>query len=354
MNAPVIIAGPTASGKSALALGVAERLNGEIISCDSVQVYRGFDIGAAKPTKSEQVRVPHHLIDCCAADDQYHAARFRDDALRCVAEISARAKLPIIAGGTTLYLSALLSGLSEYPESDPYMREKLQAMAADERYALLQLRNPERAQKLHPNDTLRVVRALELSYQLETPNRVDRANSKTLTAALVVNLCVPNDILRDRIRLRTTQMIEHGLIDEVRRLRASKPRNAPAFSSVGYLEALQFLDQQIDTEELSQKISAATARLAKRQRTFWRNEPGKRGWRVFPGEAMHEGAVLRFNDQVAGTRAKGVQKGFTAFLRGQAQLLDEISDRLARPLTEIEVWHVALREIVGEEARLPD
>lgn len=338
----IVVAGPTASGKSALAIKLAAAFDGEIISCDSVQVYRGFNIGSAKPSIDEQAQIVHHLINCCESTEQYHAARFRADAFRCIDDIFSRGKLPIIAGGTTLYLSALLSGLSTYPESDPQLRERFTALGRDERYSLLMERNPERAKKLHPNDTVRVVRALELSEQLLPNNDFLEAKELELPPTLIINLTVPNDLLRHRVADRTNQMVKTGLINETLALLGSEPRDAAPFSSVGYKEALEFIAGTISEVELKESIAAATARLAKRQRTFWRNEPLKRGWSQRPTQDEPQG-LYHFEDRSMSSRSKGVQKGFSALHRSTEELIREIGEWKAAK-SNVEVWHVAWKE----------
>lgn len=340
LNPVLIVAGPTASGKSDLSLRLAQALSGEIISCDSVQVYRGFDIGSAKVSPEERALVPHHLIDCAAPHEQYHAARFRDEALQIIEQIHRRNVLPVLAGGTTLYLSALLSGLSSYPESDPALRQKLQDMDTDARMVLLRQHDPERARALHPNDTLRIVRALEIAIQTGAPSRQTRPNPDSLRA-LVINLCIDTEVLAERIQRRTRTMLEQGLIEEVQHLLETVSDSAPPFGTVGYREALQFLRGELDRSEIEERITIATRQLAKRQRTFWRNEPPKREWNVRPVEG--ESPVVEQNDLPLPVKARTIRKGFTAFALTFEELSTRIATRLQEPFDRVEVWHVVLR-----------
>lgn len=336
----VIVSGQTASGKSALALELAAGLSGEIVSCDSVQVYKGFDIGSAKPSRAEQQQIPHHLIDCCRGNEQYHAARFRQDALTAIEEITSRNKQAFIVGGTTLYLSALLSGLSDYPDSDPEVRQKLQEMEAGERYRLLQEKDPRRAAALHPNDTLRIVRALEICLQTgETTKSL--SDSRPPFPVLAINLCVPHAALSDSIVRRTVKMIDDGLVEEAQRLRDTLEPPVPALSSVGYLEAVQYLNGEISREQLLEKIIVATRQLAKRQRTFWRNEPVKREWRVRPDEG--DSGTLQMDDEASGQRKKGMRKGFISFDISTEELQQRIAEHIGTGISGIEVWHVSIR-----------
>lgn len=336
----IVISGPTASGKSALSLQLAQEFSGEIVSCDSVQVYRGFDIGSAKPSTEELKIAPHHLIDCCVGTEQYHAARFRDDAIQAIEGIFSRGKQPILVGGTTLYLSALLSGLSDYPESDPEVRKSLQEMDATERYKLLQEKDPRRAAALHPNDAVRIIRALEIC--LQTGGVTKPLSDSTLPFPVIaINLSVPHERLNDLIALRSTKMIDDGLIEETKVLLESLEPPVPALSSVGYLEAVQYLNGGITREEMRERIIIATRQLAKRQRTFWRNEPVKRGWSVHPHE--DEASVIRIDDEAAGQRKKGLRKGFVAYDFSSQELCSRLGEQLRSDFAGVQVWHVVLR-----------
>jgi len=278
--------GPTASGKTALALEWAERLGGEIVSVDSALVYRGLDIGAAKPTREEQARVPHHLIDLREPWQPYSAAEFANDARAAIADITARARMPILAGGTGLYFHALLDGLSDMPGADPGVRAALEAEAARRGWAGLHAElaaiDPVAAARIHATDAQRIQRALEVhrvsgrtltEWQRDAkPARPDRLHVLKLMLA-------PRDreVLHARIARRFDQMLEGGLLDEVRALRARpelaahpRPLDLPALRAVGYRQAWEHLDGQYDRAELRERGIHATRQLAKRQLTWLR------------------------------------------------------------------------------------
>ena len=277
----LVILGPTASGKSALALSLAAHYHIEIISLDSALVYRGMDIGSAKPSKDELTLCPHHLIDICDPAQSYSAANFRRDCVRLVAQIRARGHLPVICGGTMMYYKALVDGLSPVPESTPQVRAQVQAIADEHGWpyvhGLLQNIDPESFVRLDPNDKQRVARALEVYYLTGKAMSSYFAAPKEgcpFTRAEVVLLPQDNDRtkLRELIRQRFMQMLEQGLVDEVKRLYARHDLNdlMPAMRSVGYRQVLMYLNGEVSYEEMIELAVIATARLAKHQMTWLR------------------------------------------------------------------------------------
>jgi tRNA dimethylallyltransferase len=275
--------GPTATGKSALALELAEHFNGEIVSVDSAQVYRGMNIGAAKPDEVTRARVPHHLLDLIAPTESYSAARFVRDALAAVRDIRQREKLPLLAGGTMLYFKALLEGLSDLPEANEGVRAELDAWAAREGWPALHAElnrvDPVTAARLKATDAQRIQRALEVwrltgkpLSQLQGQRQQEDALGETLCLALL-----PNDrkALHDAIAQRFDRMLQEGLIDEVRALRArySLTPSMPSMRCVGYRQVWTYLDGRCDEETLCATGIAATRQLAKRQITWLRSMP---------------------------------------------------------------------------------
>ena len=272
--------GPTASGKSALALALAQRFPAEIVSVDSAQVYRGMDIGTAKPDVEVRQRIPHHLIDIIDPVESYSAARFRADALAAVAAIRARGKVPLLVGGTMLYFKTLIDGLSTLPPADPAIRARLDARAAREGWPALHAElarvDAASAARVKPTDAQRIQRALEVYAASGTPlSRLQgaRAADAQLGPVVPVALLPP-----DRARLhaaiadRFDAMLAAGLVDELRRLRgrfALRPE-LPSMRSVGYRQAWAFLDGAIDAPTLRATGIAATRQLAKRQFTWLR------------------------------------------------------------------------------------
>jgi len=277
--------GPTASGKTALALEWAERLGGEIVSVDSALVYRGLDIGAAKPTAAERARVAHHLIDVREPWQPYSAAEFAGDALRAMDEIAARGRIPVLAGGTGLYFQALLTGLAPMPEADPGLRARIEAEATQRGWPALHAElaaiDPEAAARIHPTDAQRIQRALEV-YRASGRTISDwrRAAAPRRPPFRVLRLALlPKDrgVLHARIAARFDAMLAAGFLDEVRTLRAlpalrdhPDPLSLPALRAVGYRQAWEHLDGRYGVTEFRDRAIFATRQLAKRQLTWLR------------------------------------------------------------------------------------
>ncbi len=276
----IALIGPTASGKTACALDLAQQMPCEIISIDSALVFREMDIGTAKPTPAELATCPHHLIDVIDPTDAYSAAQFRADAIRLIAEIRARGRVPLIAGGTMLYLKALHDGLSDLPQADADMRAEIDAEARirgwPALHADLALIDPAAAAQLKPNDAQRIQRALEivrLTGRSLAENYAQRKDD-TDTPSLAILALEPSDrsVLHTRIALRFEQMLAMGLVDEVAGLRQRYPLNAemPSMRCVGYRQAWEHLDGDYDLAELRDRGIYATRQLAKRQITWQR------------------------------------------------------------------------------------
>ena len=274
------LAGPTASGKTAAALAIAQVLEVEIISVDSALVYRGMDIGTAKPTPAERARVPHHLIDILEPSQAYSAARFVGDARRLIGEISARGKLPLLVGGTMLYFKALFDGLDAMPAADRQVRAELEAQAArDGAYALyaeLERVDPVTAARLPPGDSQRIQRALEV-FRVSGQALSQHHSLKPQAAASAPLMSLePRERawLHTRIEVRFRQMLANGLIDEVRRLRrrSDLPNDLPSMRCVGYRQTWEALDTGA-LDALPERGIAATRQLAKRQLTWLRSMP---------------------------------------------------------------------------------
>ena len=274
--------GPTAAGKTPLAVSLAERFPLEIISVDSALVYRGMDIGTAKPDAATLARAPHHLLDIRDPTDAYSAAAFCDDARRLMADIVARGRVPLLVGGTMLYFRALLQGLDDLPRADPALRKKMEIDAATRGWPALHADlaqiDPATAARLAPNDSQRIGRALEIFQLSGTPMSalLDRASSALPYRVLQLAL-VPSDraVLHRRIAARFDAMLAEGLLDEVKILRQTYLLNAnlPAMRAVGYRQAWAYLDGEIDLGELREQGIAATRQLAKRQLTWLRSWP---------------------------------------------------------------------------------
>jgi len=274
--------GPTASGKTDLAIYLTENFPVDIISVDSAMVYKGLNIGSAKPSDEELQKAPHRLIDVVDPLEVYSAARFRKDALREIAEIIKAGRIPLLVGGTMLYFRALLEGLSKLPESDEATRHKLEQQAKDIGWEKMHQRlaevDAEAATRIHPNDPQRISRALEVyemtgkaMSQLQKEQKAEPLPYQVLKLALI-----PSDraLLHQRIEKRFSQMLEQGLIDEVKTLknRGDLHQDLPAIRAVGYRQIWDYLDDIMDYTEMVERGVIATRQLAKRQLTWLRSE----------------------------------------------------------------------------------
>ena len=270
----LVIAGPTGSGKSALAMALAARLGGEIVSCDSVQIYRGFDLGAAKPSPVEQLAVPHHLLDCRDGHEDYDAGTFAVDAAAAIHAIRAASKLPLVVGGTGLYLRALLGqGWHQDLPKDEALRSSMVLESTANLWARLQTFDPIRAAEVHANDRVRITRSLELVTLLGSTLAAAglSASSARDPAAFIVVLEPPRPELRRRIALRTRAMLASGLVAEVQGLLASglEPTSKPMMS-IGYKQVADYLSGRLSLDALPEAIMTATNQYAKRQCTWFR------------------------------------------------------------------------------------
>jgi len=275
--------GPTASGKSRLAMELATRHPVEIVSVDSAQVYRGMDIGTAKPSAEERRAVPHHLIDLLDPSGRYSAGRFREDALRAVAGIHSRGKIPLLVGGTMLYYRALAQGLDALPQAEPGLRAQIDARAARHGWPALHADlarvDPATAARLSPNDAQRIQRALEVWELTGKPmSELQTSAGAALPFDLKAFAFMPEDRaeLHRRIAIRFDAMLKAGLVDEVTGLRRNFRLSAdlPSMRCVGYRQAWEFLEGKYSEAQLRESGIAATRQLAKRQLTWLRSLPG--------------------------------------------------------------------------------
>jgi tRNA dimethylallyltransferase len=275
----LFLMGPTASGKTGLAIELCENLPCEIISVDSALIYRGMDIGTAKPNAAELQRAPHRLIDILDPAQRYSVAEFRKDALLAMQDITARGKIPLLVGGTMMYYKALIDGLSPLPESDQNVRKTIEAKAEklgwEELHQQLAQIDPTSAKRIHPNDPQRLIRALEV-YHLTNRSMTDLMATKSAPIPYnIKQFCIaPDDrkVLHQRIAQRFQQMVDTGFQGEVEKLRTRDDLhlNLPSIRCVGYRQMWQYLDGDYDFSEMIAKSVAATRQLAKRQLTWLR------------------------------------------------------------------------------------
>ncbi len=278
----LMLLGPTACGKTAVSLMLAREFAAEIISVDSALIYRGMDIGTAKPTREEQGGVPHHLIDILDIEESYSAAAFAEDAERLIGEISGRDRYPLLVGGTMLYAKALREGMDESPATDPAVRERITALGEELGWPAMHERltqvDPVTAARLAPNDRQRIGRALEVFEITGKPLSSLHTGTKVYDPTLAVAALFPQDraTLHETIGKRFDAMVEAGFLDEVRTLMARPgfDENLPSMRAVGYRQAIAYLKGDTDFEQFLESGKAATRQLAKRQITWLRSMPG--------------------------------------------------------------------------------
>ena len=277
----LIVAGPTATGKSDSAVELALRMNGEVISADSMQVYRGMDIGSAKVTVEEMRGVPHHLIDCADPSENWNVVRFQKEARRAVQDIASRGRLPILCGGTGFYIQALLYDIdfTQMDENTP-LRDRLSALAAEKGpeavHALLAKKDPASAAAIHPNNIKRVIRALEFMEEsggsIAVHNSQQRERESAYRSVFFV-LTMNRGRLYERIDRRVDLMMERGLVQEVRRLRETGiRRDSTSMQGIGYKQIYGYLEREYDLEEAVRLVKRDTRHFAKRQLTWFKRE----------------------------------------------------------------------------------
>ncbi len=287
----VAVLGPTATGKSALALGLAERFDGEIISCDSTAVYRGFDIGTDKVAIADRRGVPHHLIDIADATDEYTAAQYAADAAAAVRQVRARGRVPLLVGGTGFYYRALTRGLFPGPGRDAALRERLGRIARRRSatlHRMLRRADQESAARIQPSDVKRMIRALEVFHLTGRPLTAHFADTVPPLPefdVLGLALRLPAAQISERVKRRVEQQFSRGLLNEVRGLLADGvPRTARPFSGLVYRQSLEHLDGLRDETATRELIAQENRRYARRQMTWFRKEPGL-VWLDGPGES---------------------------------------------------------------------
>lgn len=307
----VAIVGPTASGKSALGVWLAERFAGEVAACDSTQLYRGFDIGTAKPSPSERRNIPHHLIDVLDPAEEATAGAYRLLALAVLEDLRQRKRLPVLTVGTGLYLRALVEGLAEVPQRSEELRERLRASAKEHPagylHRILKRFDPKAALKIAPADEQKLIRAIEVCILARKPiSEVHRTGRTPLEGWRVVKigLAPPNEKLHERIKARTATMLEKGWLREVQALLESGlHENVKPFDFIGYRELRDVLRSEMSLEKAREAIQQATRRYAKRQLTWFRKETNVRWFAGFGDEGELQAEVLQW------LQSQGLQTG---------------------------------------------
>jgi tRNA dimethylallyltransferase len=302
LPALVAIVGPTASGKSALGVWLAGRLGGEVIACDSTQLYRGFDIGTAKPSQADRHRVPHHLLDVLSPTEEATAGGYRQIALAVLEDLRRRGRLPIFTVGTGLYLRALLDGLASLPQRSEELRERLRASAAAHSpghlHSVLRRMDRAAAGKIAANDEQKLIRAIEICILARKPlTEVHQTGRIPLHGwrALKIGLMPSREALYGRIHARTEEMLSRGWMEEVRHLLATGlPENVKPFDFIGYRELRAVVRGEMSLETARVAIQQATRRYAKRQLTWFRKEPGVHWLSGFGDDPKVQSAALLY------------------------------------------------------------
>lgn len=284
MDKPKIICvvGPTACGKTKFAAELAKASNGEVISCDSMQIYKYMDIGTAKPTAEEMLGVKHHMIDFVDPHINYSVASFADEARKCIDGVLGRKKLPILCGGTGLYIDSIVSRIEYGKENhDCKYRAELEKIAAEKGntaiYDMLREADPKAAEKIHPNNVKRVIRALEIikNTGMSKTDADAAARKEPLYDAEIIGLWMDRERLYERINRRVDAMMKNGLLDEVKKLAGmGVSPNSTAMQAIGYKELLEYIDGKITLDEAVELIKRESRRYAKRQLTWFRRNPG--------------------------------------------------------------------------------
>ena len=296
----VVILGPTASGKTALSLALAEKFGGEIVNCDSVAVYRDFEIGTAKPSTAERARAPHHLFDIADPTEEMTAGEYARRARGVLAEIAARGRLPIVVGGTGLYLRALLEGLFAGPQRSEKLRERLRARVSERGSAYLHkiLLRLDRASagKIHANDAPKLIRAIEVCLaSRQKMSDLWQQGRDPLRGFRILRLGLEPErtALYDRINARAAQMFEHGLVEETKSLIAKYGAAVRPLTSLGYRQAMQLLHGELTKDQAVHAAQQSHRNYAKRQMTWFRREPEVRWLRGFGDDAAIQSEALR-------------------------------------------------------------
>lgn len=295
----IAIVGPTASGKTALSLALAERFGGEIVNCDSVAVYREFEIGTAKPSLDERARAPHHLIDIIGPTELFTAGDYSRRARAVLENIKSRGKRPIVVGGTGLYLRALLEGLAPGPQRSEEIREKLRDRVARKGSAylhkILVRLDAKAAKRIHPNDASKLIRAVEVCLAARQPmTEMWKRGSEPLQGFRIIRIGLdpPREELYMRINKRAAEMFERGLVEETRALWEKYGDAARPLGSLGYKQALQFIRGELNCDEAITAAQQGHRNYAKRQMTWFRREPEVKWFKGFGDDAETQAGIL--------------------------------------------------------------
>ena len=332
---PIFVVGPTCSGKSQVAIELCKELNGEVVNIDSVQFYKGLDIGSAKILEAEQDGIPHHLLDIREPSDPLNVADYVALVWELLPSFLERGVRPIFCGGATMYISALVEGLKDLPPTDPTLRAELEKLSNDELEEILIEIDPKSAGKLHQNDRIRRIRAIEIAKGGSNEEEVPQDLFPPLRG-LFLNLCWNRELLYDRINKRSEEMWEAGLLGEVLELVEFYGERVAPLKSVGYREALAVVRGELDQDEAINEIAQATRRYAKRQMVFWRNSPEKNGWEISPKDS----------EFIVGGEGGANRKGVPCLRQPMFDLISSVNSRLQSLLEKNELWNLDTEHLI--------
>lgn len=346
----LLLGGPTASGKSSLGIRLAQEFTGAVLSADAVQIYKEADIGSAKVSKEEQAVVAHYGLDLYSPECEFDAAQYCRYAQSVLEDLSRTNTQAVLVGGSTMYIKLLIEGIADLPGRDPLLRKRLESRSNTSLHRLLRRLDPDSAARLHENDRLRIVRALEILMltgdTMGSLQEKQQATAKTYTGLLLV-LWWPRQELYERINRRVQLMLDAGLLAETRYLMDRYP-SAPVLRSLGYAQAKAVLEGKADEANLADAIARATRRYAKRQMTFWRNEPTKLSWQIYPDADVADGILGDDGDERLNRRGNPV-KGMPVMRLDYQALRTRVRERMSKPFECCEVWHLDATHIMENE-----
>lgn len=341
----VIIAGATGSGKSSVALKIAKSIDGEILNVDSVQLYRGFDIGSGKILPREREGVPHHLIDIRNGDNPINVSEFIDLADTAIKEIRSRNKRVIVVAGTTLYLKCLIHGIAQIPGKNVNLRLELEKLDTAELIRILQIKDPTSLKTISTSDRVRLIRAIEVEALTGKPFSAlieEHSHREVRYSAIALHLCWPREKLYERIDKRCEEMIRSGLIDETFSLKQKYGEAIFPLKSLGYAQALKFDSKDYDSDMVLSEIKIKTRQFAKRQLTFWRNQPLDLGWVVLPDNG--EGIML--TSRVKPVRKGAVLNDFRVMELSLTQLIERLRAFDSSAMSRVQLWNISASQLL--------
>lgn len=346
-NPLILITGATGSGKSALSIQLAKKLDAQVVSIDSVQVYKDFDIGSAKVTKSEMQGVKHHMLSMWNPQEKFNVAKYLKIADEVISNILKEGSKVIIAGGTTMYVTSLIHGLAKILGQDESLRERLEKKSTKFLYKLLSRIDKEASSALNQNDRNRIIRALEVKITSKKSIKDIQKEHNFLDVkydCLSYVICQKREELYSKINLRVKEMLKEGLVEETQNLLLKYDKTLAPFSSIGYKQVISFLENEISYDKMQEEIAKCTRHLAKRQMTYLRNEPLKRGWDVYPKNDDKNAVLLQSDD--SNLQRKDVIKDFLVYNFSFDELVNDIKLNLKNGVNGVRLSYISLKKSI--------